>query len=84
MALGTLYLIPTPLGEATLEQSLPSAVATQADQLRTFIVENSKTARQHLKWLNVSTPIRDLLLHELNEHTKVGPTGKLAATIAGG
>jgi 16S rRNA (cytidine1402-2'-O)-methyltransferase len=70
MALGTLYLIPTPLGEASLEQSLPPAVAAQANQMRTFIVENSKTARQHLKWLNVSTPIRELVLNELNEHTK--------------
>lgn len=70
MANGTLYLIPTPLGEATLADSLPAAVAERADSLRSFIVENAKTARQHLKWLNVSTPLRELVLNELNEHTK--------------
>lgn len=70
MATGTLYLIPTPLGETTLAHSLPTTVAERADGLRTFIVENAKTARQHLKWLNVSTPLRELVLNELNEHTK--------------
>jgi len=84
MTLGTLYLIPTPLGKATLEQSLPPAVAVQADQLRPFIVENSKTARQHLKWLNVSTPIRDLTLHELNEHTKPAQLESLLQPLLAG
>ncbi|MFO1380698.1 MAG: SAM-dependent methyltransferase [Chitinivorax sp.] len=69
MAKGTLYLIPTPLGDSPLEQTLPAGTATIADRLQHFIVENGKTARQHLKWLNVGTPLRELQLAELNEHT---------------
>ncbi len=69
MTIGTLYLIPTPLGECSLEQTIPGGNAAICDRLQHFIVENSKTARQHLKWLQVSTPLRDLSLIELNEHT---------------
>lgn len=84
MAKGTLYLIPTPLGESLLEQTLPAGTAAIADKLQHFIVENSKTARQHLKWLNVGTPLRELQLAELNEHTPPAALDALLQPLLGG
>ena len=37
--------------------------------LTDFVVEAEKTARAHLKHLGVTTPIRELNLQTLNEHT---------------
>lgn len=63
-----LYLIPTPLGEANTPCLLPHEQA-QIIGLTDFVVEAEKTARAHLKHLGVSTPIRELNLRTLNEHT---------------
>lgn len=63
-----LYLIPTPLGAPDTPCLLPSEQA-QIIGLTDFVVEAEKTARAHLKHLGVSTPIRELNLQTLNEHT---------------
>lgn len=63
-----LYLIPTPLGTSDIPCLLPHEQA-QITALRDFVVETEKTARAHLKHLGVSTPIRELNLQTLNEHT---------------
>lgn len=63
-----LYLIPTPLGTSDIPCLLPHE-QTQITALRDFVVETEKTARAHLKHLGVSTPIRELNLQTLNEHT---------------
>lgn len=84
MSKGTLYLIPTPLGDSELQHTVPTAVATISDGLRHFVVENSKTARQHLKWLNVGTPLRELQLQELNEHTPAAALENLLQPLLDG
>ena len=56
-ALGTLYLIPTPLdfgcdspdGQRDLRQLLPGATLDQAASLTHWVVENAKSARAFLK-----------------------------------
>ena len=63
-----LYLIPTPLGAPDTPCLLPHEQAQIAD-LTDFVVEAEKTARAHLKHLGVTTPIRELNLQTLNEHT---------------
>ncbi|MDO4433014.1 MAG: SAM-dependent methyltransferase [Alysiella sp.] len=68
-----LYLIPTPLGTADTPCLLPHE-QKQIISLNDFVVEAEKTARAHLKHLGVTTPIRELHLQTLNEHT---PTSKL-------
>lgn len=63
-----LYLIPTPLGTPDTPCLLPheqQAIVGLTD----FVVEAEKTARAHLKHLGVTTPIRELNLQTLNEHT---------------
>lgn len=72
----TLYLIPTPLGAPDTPCLLPHEQA-QIAHLTDFVVEAEKTARAHLKHL-VNTPIRELHLHTLNEHT---PANEVAALL---
>lgn len=64
----TLYLIPTPLATADTPCLLPHEQSLIVD-LIDFVVEAEKTARAHLKAFGVSTPIRELSLKTLNEHT---------------
>lgn len=63
-----LYLIPTPLGAPDTPCLLPHEQA-QITGLTDFVVEAEKTARGHLKHLGITTPIRELNLQTLNEHT---------------
>ncbi|WP_373699898.1 SAM-dependent methyltransferase [Neisseria dentiae] len=65
-----LYLIPTPLGAPDTPCLLPHEQA-QIIGLTDFVVEAEKTARAHLKHLGITTPIRELNLQTLNEHTDV-------------
>ena len=67
---GTLYLIPAPLGDAPLDRVLPEETRRVAASLDTFIVEHPKTARAYLKQLPTATPLQQLTLLELNEHTR--------------
>lgn len=64
----TLYLIPTPLGLPETPCLLPHEQA-QIINITDFVVEAEKTARAHLKHLGITTPIRELNLQTLNEHT---------------
>jgi 16S rRNA (cytidine1402-2'-O)-methyltransferase len=70
VATGTLYLIPTPLGETALDLVLPEETRRITSRLSTFVVEHSKTARAFLKQVGTALPIQQLSLLELNEHTK--------------
>ena len=67
---GTLYLIPTPLGDTSLDRVLPAETRRVAAGLDTFVVEHPKTARAFLKQLPTATPLQQLTLLELNEHTR--------------
>lgn len=68
--LGTLYLIPTPLGEDDgAMAALPEQVKAIVAQLDTFVVEHPKTARRHLKQFGIPRPIQEITLLPLNEHT---------------
>ena len=64
----TLFLIPTPLGAANTSCLLPHE-QNQILDITDFVVEAEKTARAHLKAFGVHTPIRELNLQTLNEHT---------------
>ena len=65
---GTLYLLPTPLGDDAAAWLLPQD-RELIRPISHFIVENPKTARKHLKLLNIDTPIQQVTMAELNEHT---------------
>jgi 16S rRNA (cytidine1402-2'-O)-methyltransferase len=52
--------------------------------IRHFVVEAEKTARKHLKALGVTTPIRELAMSTLNEHTKPADVAALLAPLLAG
>jgi 16S rRNA (cytidine1402-2'-O)-methyltransferase len=64
---GTLYLLPTLLGDSDWTAVLPAASRETACRLRHFVVENAKTARAGLKWLEHPTPIREIAIEQLPE-----------------
>lgn len=78
-----LYLIPTPLGVV----DTPCLLAHEQAQivgLTDFVVEAEKTARAHLKAWAVTTPIRELNLRTLNEHTDAQDIPHLLAPLKAG
>ena len=64
-----LYLIPTTLGESPVDNILPSGNTRVVQSLRYFVVENTRTARRHLKKMVPDIVIDELDFKELNEHT---------------
>lgn len=67
---GILYLIPTPLGASDLSAVIPEQVRRIAASLDTFIVEHPKTARHFLKQITTATPLQDIHMFTLDEHTR--------------
>ncbi|WP_137938009.1 SAM-dependent methyltransferase [Chitinivorax sp. B] len=78
MTYGTLYLIPAPLGDVPLTYFLPTDAQQIAAKLQHFIVEHPKTARQYLKQIEIQSPLQQLQMSELNEHT---PTNAVASLL---
>jgi 16S rRNA (cytidine1402-2'-O)-methyltransferase len=65
-----LYLIPTTLGDSSIEKVLPAEIMEVVGSLKYFVVENTRTARRHLKKMVPEIIIDDLDFKELNEHTQ--------------
>jgi 16S rRNA (cytidine1402-2'-O)-methyltransferase len=81
---GSLYLIPVPLGLSALDTVLPLAVQNQAKQLKHFVAENAKSARAFLKLLPSDTPLQQIEIYELSEHTPVSALPNLLAPLKAG
>lgn len=82
---GTLYLLPTQLGEtAPWPTVLPAATRDIACGLGYFIVENAKTARAALKWLEHPTPLRDIGIEQLPEPLPPADIDRLLSPLHGG
>jgi 16S rRNA (cytidine1402-2'-O)-methyltransferase len=78
-----LFLIPAPLGEADTPW-LPEPERLRIVSIRHFVVEAEKTARKHLKALGLDTPIRELALSTLNEHTAASDVAALLEPLKQG
>jgi 16S rRNA (cytidine1402-2'-O)-methyltransferase len=81
---GTLYLIPTPLGEIALDRILPQHVLQQIDLIEYFVAENAKSARAFLKQAGITKPLQGLNISELNEHTQASSLLELVAPLLEG
>ena len=66
---GTLYLIPSTLGETGSLSDIPLRTAETASRLRHFIVENDRTARAFLKRLDDTIPLRECTFDILDKRT---------------
>lgn len=70
MEKGKLLLIPVPLGEGEIENSLVPGLKAAIADMDEFIVENEKTARRFLKKMGIRTPLNDLRLHVYGKHSE--------------
>ncbi|BAL25158.1 SAM-dependent methyltransferase [Azoarcus sp. KH32C] len=83
-ACGTLYLLPVSLGDTAWSRFLPLEVQQTAARIRTFVVENAKTARAELKRLEHPAPLRDLQITELPEQDNAATLDSLLTPALGG
>lgn len=67
---GSLYLIPTLLGESRVEDVLPAGIREVIHGIDHFVVEDLRTARRFLKKVDRDIDIDKLEFFILNEHTK--------------
>lgn len=66
---GILYLIPSLLGDTSVERSIPVFNKEIIQLLDEFIVEDIRNARRFLIKAGIGKPIDSLTFHLLNEHT---------------
>lgn len=70
MQRGTLFLIPVPLAENAMQKSFTPFLVDTINAIKTYIVENEKTARKFLKEAGIKTPQSDLLIHDYGKHKR--------------
>ena len=67
---GKLYLIPSPLGDNDPSEVIPGYVLNLLTEIKTFVVEEIRTARRYLSKAGLKGKIEGLEFFELNEHTE--------------
>jgi 16S rRNA (cytidine1402-2'-O)-methyltransferase len=67
---GTLYLVPTMLGETEPSAVLPEGTLAIIRKLDYFIVENLRSARRFLSKTGMEKAISELTLNELDKHNR--------------
>jgi 16S rRNA (cytidine1402-2'-O)-methyltransferase len=69
--LGSLFLIPTPLGEETsFDKIFPDYNSDIVNSIDVFIAEDAKSARRFLKQSGFKKTFDEITIHLLNEHSK--------------
>ena len=81
---GKLYLFPSPLGDNEPLEVIPGPVLDRMLEIRTFVVEEVRTARRFLSRAGLKGHIGELEFHELNEHTQPKEVEALAALFENG
>ncbi len=81
---GKLYLFPSPLGDNEPREVIPGPVLDRMLEIRTFVVEEVRTARRFLSRAGLKGHIGELEFHELNEHTQPKEVDALAALFENG
>jgi 16S rRNA (cytidine1402-2'-O)-methyltransferase len=70
MTKGTLFLIPVPLAEHAAQKTFTPYLGDTINSIKTYIVENEKTARKFLKEAGIKTPQSELLIHDYGKHKR--------------
>ena len=81
---GSLYLIPSLLGEAAVDASLPPLISQVVSRLSHFLVEDEKSARHFIKKLLPDCNLRELSLERLSEHTASSELPRLLEPLVAG
>lgn len=79
-----LFLIPSLLGEYEPSEVLPASVLSIIPTLKTFVVEEVRTARRFLSKAGLRGHIDELEFHTLNEHTTPAEVEAMAALFEKG
>lgn len=78
---GKLYLIPVTLGSDDYHCVLPDRVLEITRSLRSFIVEDLRSARRFLRMIDKSFPIDESVFYVLNKHTESRELGAMIKQI---
>ncbi len=81
---GTLYLIPTTMGESKPEWVIPATVLNTSRRLKHFIAENERSARRYLKAIGTEHPLDDLKFYILDKRSKAVDVPNLIAPLLEG
>jgi 16S rRNA (cytidine1402-2'-O)-methyltransferase len=81
---GTLYLIPSALGDSASSADFPGVNLRVIEKLRHFVVEDARTARRFLKKILPAIKIDDLSFQILDEHTQPQDVAVLLAPLMEG
>ena len=81
---GTLYLIPAPLADVPLTDTLPQGTLALIPCLRYFVVEELRTARRYLSKAGLKGNIDNLKFFILNEHTNQNELDEMLQPIIKG
>jgi 16S rRNA (cytidine1402-2'-O)-methyltransferase len=81
---GTLYLLPSTLGETSPINVIPEYNLRITEKLNHFIVEDLRTARRFLKKILPAINIDSLSFHILNEHTRPEEVASMLAPLLEG
>ncbi|MDD2584304.1 MAG: SAM-dependent methyltransferase [Bacteroidales bacterium] len=66
---GTLYLIPSPIGDIAIDNTIPKGTLDILLNLKHFVVEELRTVRRYLSKAGLKGNIESLELYLLNEHS---------------
>lgn len=81
---GTLYLLPSPIADGSLQRALPADVVALARRIEHFLVEDAKAARAFLKRLEHPRPLRELSIIEIGHEPRDAELQQWLAPLAGG
>ncbi len=77
----TLFLIPVGLSETSTDWYLPQNVLKTIHSIHFFIVENAKSARQFIKFIQHPVPIQNIEIYELDKHDLDGQHSEIKALL---
>ena len=81
---GTLFLIPTLLGDTEIEKVIPAYNIQIVRELTVFVVEELKSARHFLKKAAYPRPYDSAQFFVLNEHTRKGDVDEMIEPLLNG
>ena len=79
-----LFLIPATIGNSDVSDVLPANFSKQINALKTFIVEELRTARRFLRSAAYTQNFDEVKFFLLNEHTDIRKAGTYLDTISEG
>ncbi len=78
---GTLYLIPSALGDTPWTAYLPAETRNATCRLKRFIAENAKTTRAELKRIGHPLPLREIDIEQLPDRLTAPDIERLLAPL---